>query len=346
MTALLLIIALSANGQPFKLFEPVPSKKSGIVFKNTITENEEHNALTYENLYNGGGVAVGDINNDGLEDIFFVSNMEYNKLYLNTGDFKFKDITESAGVTGRAGWKSGVTMVDINGDGLLDIYVCHSGKDSPEKRRNELFINKGNLKFEEMAKAYGIDDPSYSTIGAFFDYDHDGDLDLFMLATNVKVIRGMELDKARNSNDPYAGDKLFRNDGDHFTDVTKTSGILSNALGYGLGVAISDINKDGWPDIYVTNDYIEPDYLYLNNGNGTFSNKLEEHVQHISLSAMGCEVNDFNNDTWPDIFTADMLPADNTRQKLLYVAENYMEYALMVMQGLLSCNTAQYASAE
>lgn len=330
---LFLITALPLHGQSSKLFEPVSSRRSGIVFRNIITENEDHNALTYENLYNGGGVAVGDINNDGLEDIFFVSNMEYNKLYLNTGDLRFRDITESAGITGQPGWKSGVTMVDINGDNLLDIYVCHSGKEYAEKRRNELFINKGNLKFEEMAKAYGIDDPSYSTVGAFFDYDHDGDLDLFILATNVKVIRGMELDKARNSNDPYAGDKLFRNDGDHFTDVTQKSGILSNALGYGLGVAISDINKDGWPDIYVTNDYIEPDYLYLNNGNGTFSNRLEEHIQHISLSAMGCEINDFNNDTWPDIFTADMLPADNARQKLLYVAENYMEYALMVMQG-------------
>jgi enediyne biosynthesis protein E4 len=330
---LILGIALFADGQPAKLFEPVPPKKSGIVFKNSITENQEHNALTYENLYNGGGVAVGDINNDGLEDIFFISNMEYNKLYLNTGDFKFRDITESSGITGRPGWKSGVTMADVNGDGLLDIYVCHSGKDSPEKRRNELFINKGNLKFEEMAKAYGIDDPSYSTVGAFFDYDHDGDLDLFVVATNVKVIRGMELDKARTSNDLYAGDKLFRNDGDHFTDVTKQSGILSNALGYGLGVAISDLNKDGWPDIYVTNDYLEPDYLYINNGNGTFTNKLEEHVQHISLSAMGCEVNDFNNDTWPDIFTADMLPRDNRRQKLLYVPENYYEYAMFVMQG-------------
>jgi enediyne biosynthesis protein E4 len=331
--ALLLGTVFFAAGQPAKLFEPVPSKKSGIVFKNSITENKEHNALTYENLYNGGGVAVGDINNDGLEDIFFISNMEYNKLYLNTGDFKFRDITESSGITGRAGWKSGVTMADVNGDGLLDIYVCHSGKDSPEKRRNELFINKGNLKFEEMAKAYGIDDPSYSTVGAFFDFDHDGDLDLFVVATNVKVIRGMELDKARNSNDLYAGDKLYRNDGDHFTDVTKTSGIISNALGYGLGLAISDLNKDGWPDIYVTNDYLEPDYLYINNGNGTFSNKLEESIQHISLSAMGCEVNDFNNDTWPDIFTADMLPRDNRRQKLLYVPENYYEYAMFVMQG-------------
>ena len=332
-TAIMLITVLSAYGQPIKIFEEVPSRRSGITFKNTVTENKDHNALTYENLYNGGGIAVGDINNDGLEDIFFISNMEYNKLYLNLGDFRFRDITESSGVKGRPGWKSGVTMADVNGDGLLDIYVCHSGKDSPEKRKNELFINKGNLRFEEQAKAWGIDDPSYSTVGAFFDYDRDGDLDLFLLATNVIVIRGMDLDKARKNNDPYAGDKLFRNDGDHFTDVTSTSGLISNALGYGLGVAISDLNKDGWPDIYVTNDYIEPDYLYINNGNGTFTNKLEEHIQHISLSAMGCEVNDFNNDTWPDIFTADMLPEENQRQKLLYVPDNYYEYAMMAMQG-------------
>jgi hypothetical protein len=330
---ILLFVFLSSSGQSLQLFEQVPSKKTGITFKNVITENEDHNALTYENLYNGGGVAVGDINNDGLDDICFISNQEYNKLYLNLGEFRFTDITESAGLEGRKGWKSGITMADVNGDGLLDIYVCHSGKDTPEQRRNELFINKGNLKFEEMSKAYGVDDPSYSTVGAFFDYDHDGDLDLFILATNVKVIRGMELDKARNEDDPYAGDKLLRNDGNHFTDVTQKAGIVSNGLGYGLGVAIADLNKDGWPDIYVTNDYIEPDYLYLNNGNGTFINQMEQHLQHISLSAMGCEVNDFNNDTWPDIFTADMLPADNRRQKLLYVAENYMEYALMVMQG-------------
>lgn len=329
----LLMFSICVSGQSLKLFEPVPPKKSGVVFKNTITENEQHNALTYENLYNGGGVAVGDINNDGLDDIFFVSNMGYNKLYLNMGDLRFKDITESAGVGGREGWKSGVTMADINGDNLLDIYVCYSGKEEPTKRRNQLFINRGNLKFEEKAKEYGIDDESYSTVGAFLDYDRDGDLDLFLLATNVKVIRGMEFDKARTMNDPFAGDKLFRNDGDHFVDVTEKSGILSNALGYGLGVAISDINKDGLPDIYVTNDYIEPDYLYINNGNGTFTNKLAEYVQHISISAMGCDVNDFNNDSWPDIFTADMLPEDNMRQKLLYVPENYMEYALTVMQG-------------
>ena len=175
--------------------------------------------------------------------------------------------------------------------------------------------------------------PTYSTWDAFFDYDLDGDLDLFLVATNVKVIRGLEFEKARVTDDPYAGDKLFRNDGDHFVDVSKGSGITSNGLGYGLGIAISDLNKDGWPDIYITNDYIEPDYLYINNGNGTFTNRLTESVQHISQSAMGNEINDFNNDTWPDIITADMLPEDNKRLKLLYGPENYLEYALMVMQG-------------
>jgi len=319
--------------QGLKLFQPVPPQKSGITFKNTITENEEANALTHENLYNGGGVATGDINNDGLDDIFFISNMGYNKLYQNLGDMKFKDITKSSGLEGRAGWKTGVIMSDVNGDGLLDIYVCFSGKGSPELRRNELYINKGNLIFEEKAKEYGLDDPTYSTIGAFFDYDLDGDLDLILVATNVIVIRGMDFEEARKVNDPYAGDKLFRNDGNRFVDVSLSSGIISNAMGYGLGVNISDLNKDGLPDIYVTNDYIEPDYLYINNGDGTFTNKLTDYIQHISQSAMGCDIADFNNDTWPDIFTADMLPADNRRIKLLYGPDNYMQYALAVMAG-------------
>jgi enediyne biosynthesis protein E4 len=332
-TIIFMIPAVCLNGQSLKLFEPIPSQKSGVSFKNIIEENEQHNALTHENLYNGGGIGIGDINNDGFDDIFFISNMGYNKLYLNQGNFKFKDITENAGVGGRQGWKTGVTMVDINGDNLLDIYVCYSGKGSPDSRRNELFINKGNLTFEEKAREYGIDDPTYSTLGAFFDYDLDGDLDLYLLATNVKVIRGMEFEQARTGNDLYAGDKLFRNDGNHFTDVTEASGILSNGLGYGLGIAISDINKDGLPDIYITNDYIEPDYLYINNGDRTFTNRLTEYVQHISQSAMGCEISDFNNDALPDIFTADMLPEESKRLKLLWGPDSYMDYALAVMQG-------------
>ena len=333
ITALAFVSSTYSYGQELKLFESVPPKKSGIQFKNTITETLDYNALTHENMYNGGGVAVGDVNNDGLDDIYFVSNMKFNKLYINQGDLKFKDITGSAGVSGHEGWKTGVTMVDINGDDLLDIYVCYCGKGNVDDRRNQLFINKGNLKFEEKAREYGLDDPTYSTLGAFFDYDLDGDLDMFLLATNVKVIRGLEFEQARTGNDPYAGDKLFRNDGGRFVDVTDQAGILSNGLGYGLGIAISDINKDGWPDIYITNDYIEPDYLYVNNQNGTFTNRLTEQVLHISQSAMGNESNDFNNDGWPDIFTADMLPHDNRRIKLLYGPENYMEYALMVMEG-------------
>lgn len=333
LSQLLLSIAIVLQSQDYKLFETVPPKKSRVFFKNTITESQNYNALTHENMYNGGGVAVGDINNDGLDDIYFVSNMKYNKLYLNLGDMKFKDITQSAGVSGREGWKTGVTMVDINADGLLDIYVCYCDKSSVENRRNQLFINMGNLKFEEKAKEYGLDCPTYSTLGAFFDYDRDGDLDLFLVATNVQVLRGLEFDQARVTNNPYAGDKLYRNDNGYFTDVTEQSGIMSTGLGYGLGVAISDLNKDGWPDVYITNDYIEPDYMYINNGDGTFTNRMTEHVLHNSQSAMGNEINDFNNDTWPDIFTADMLPMDNRRIKLLYGPENYMEYALMVMEG-------------
>ena len=328
-----LIISAESYSQELKLFQPLSPSKSGISFKNIITENEKANALTHENLYNGGGVATGDINNDGLDDIFFISNMRINKLYLNLGNMKFKDITSSAGVGGREGWKTGVTFADINADNLLDIYVCYSGKGNPEHRRNQLFINKGNLKFEEKAKEYGLDDPSYSTIGAFFDYDLDGDLDMLLVSTNVHVIRGMDVAEARIGGDPYAGDKLFRNDNGRFVDVTKEAGIKSVAIGYGLGAAISDLNKDGWPDIYVTNDYIEPDYLYINNGDGTFTNRLPEYIQHISQSAMGNDINDFNNDTWPDIFTSDMLSEDNKRLKLLYGPENYMEYALQVMQG-------------
>ncbi len=352
---LLLTFLLSDTfSQGTKLFQLVPPSKSGITFKNAITENVEANALTHENLYNGGGVATGDINNDGLDDIFFISNMGLNKLYLNLGDLKFRDISKSSGVQGKEGWKTGVTMVDINGDNLLDIYVCHSGKGDPEKRRNELFINKGNLTFEEKAREYGIDDFTYSTIGAFFDYDLDGDLDMFLIATNVIVIRGMDFEDARKVNDPYAGDKLYRNEGNRFVDVTLSSGIISNAMGYGLGVNITDLNKDGLPDIYVTNDYIEPDYLYINNGDGTFSNKLTDYVQHISQSAMGLEVADFNNDTWPDIFTADMLPADNRRIKLLYGPDNYIQYVLIVMAGyyhssmrnMLQMNNGNYTFSE
>ena len=325
----------SNSNQP--LFKLLSSKETNINFRNTIEDSENLNVLNYEYFYNGGGVAVGDINNDGLEDIFFTSNKGENKLYLNLGDMKFKDITKEAcpELAGRkGGWKTGVTMADVNGDGLLDIYVCYSGKLDSNMRRNQLFINQGNLKFVEEAKKYGLDDPGYSTQAAFFDYDNDGDLDMFLLNHNIKKMDNAELFKYRQGVDQYAGDKLFENQNGHFVDVTKKAGIHQYPLTFGLGVAISDINQDGWQDIYVTNDYDEDDYVYINNHDGTFTEKSADFFTHESQSSMGVDIADFNNDGLPDIETLDMLPEDNHRQKVLQVQDNYENFQLMVHQGI------------
>ncbi|MGY6743863.1 MAG: VCBS repeat-containing protein [Cecembia sp.] len=321
-----------------KLFESIPTKRSGINFNNKLTESRKSNILTYEYFYNGGGIAIGDINNDGLEDIFFTGNMVDNKLYLNKGDFKFEDISKSAGVTGKNSWTTGVAMVDINGDGFLDIYVCYSGNGDIESRRNQLFINQGDLTFKEAAKDYGLDDPSNSTQALFFDFDNDGDLDLFLLNHHIEVINELEFDQARKIRHPFAGDKLFRNDNGKFTDISEEAGIKGNALGFGLGVIASDINGDGFLDIFVSNDYIEPDYLYINNGDGTFTDRMPEMMQHISHFSMGLDIADINNDGLVDIFTLDMLPEDNKRQKLLYGPENYEQYALMINRGFFHQN--------
>ncbi|MFC4873750.1 VCBS repeat-containing protein [Negadavirga shengliensis] len=319
-------------------FEQISPKKSGIKFQNNLKESRSANILTYEYFYNGGGVAIGDINNDGLDDIYFTGNMVANRLYLNQGDFKFKDITKQAGVEGRDAWTTGVTMVDINGDGFLDIYVCYSGKGDPDQRRNQLFINQGDGTFKDEAAAYGLDDPSNSIHALFFDYDRDGDLDMYLLNHNTNVINEIEFDAKRRDRNKYAGDKLFRNDGGKFTDVSEKTGIKGNSMGFGLGVAVSDLNGDGYPDIYISNDYIEPDYLYINNGDGTFSEQLTDYLQHISYFSMGSDISDINNDGLPDIYTLDMLPEDNNRQKLLYGPENYEQYALMVMKGFYHQN--------
>lgn len=327
-----------AQNTMFRLLE---GKQTGIDFVNPISETESQNVMSYEYYYNGGGVAVGDINNDGFDDLFFTSNMGSNKLYLNLGakgeKMKFKDITASAGkgLEGRrGGWKTGVTMADVNGDGLLDIHICYSGKVKDEDRRNQLFINQGNLKFVEQAKEYGLDNISYSTQAAFFDYDNDGDLDMMLLNHTTKKIDNMELAKFRTQTDELAGNKLFENQKNHFVEVTQKAGIHQYPLTFGLGIAIADVNQDGWQDIYVTNDYNEPDYLYINNHDGTFRDVTRQYFRHLAQFSMGIDIADFNNDGLPDIMSLDMLPEDNQRQKLLQLQENYEAFELMVRQDL------------
>jgi len=330
---LLLLLALRAGAQA-PLFQLLPSKETGIHFSNDISETEELNVLNYEYFYNGGGVAVGDINNDGLPDLFFTANSKPCKLYLNLGGMKFRDITKEAGLEGRPNsWKTGVTMADVNGDGLLDIYICYSGKNA-QQRGNQLFINQGNLHFSEQAAAYGLADSGYCTQAAFFDYDNDGDLDMFLLRHSVKKIDNMELASHRDEHDPLAGDKLYENQGGHFVDVSRKAGLRQSPLTYGLGIAVADINKDGWPDVYVTNDYNEPDYLYLNNHNGTFTDATARSFRHLAQFSMGVDIADINNDGLPDVLNLDMLPEDNRRQKLLQLQENYESFQLMTGQGL------------
>lgn len=323
------------------LFRLLESKQTGIDFVNPISETENQNVMSYEYYYNGGGVAVGDINNDGFDDLFFTSNMGLNKLYLNLGakgeKMKFKDITASAGkgLEGRrGGWKTGVTMADVNGDGLTDIHICYSGKVKDEDRKNQLFINQGNLKFVEQAKEYGLDNISYSTQAAFFDYDNDADLDMMLLNHTTRKIDNMELAKFRTQTDELAGNKLFENQKNHFVEVTQKAGIHQYPLTFGLGIAIADVNQDGWQDIYVTNDYNEPDYLYINNHDGTFKDVTRQYFRHLAQFSMGIDIADFNNDGLPDIMSLDMLPEDNQRQKLLQLQENYESFELMVRQDL------------
>ncbi len=333
-----LLIILTAVFRPSSttgqhLFEEILPKQSGIHFYNLLKESPETNIITYEYYYNGGGVAAGDFNNDGLVDLYFTANLESNKLFLNKGNFSFEDITKKANVGGRKGWKTGVSVADVNGDGWLDIYVCYSGDVDPKHRQNQLFINNGDLSFSEEAKKYNIADEGHTTHAAFFDMDRDGDLDLYVLNHNVKQFRNFDAAFVKSMVDPDAGDRLYENQGGVFTDVTSSAGIRSNPLGYGLGLNIADVNNDGWPDIYVSNDYVEEDYLYLNQHDGTFKEILKEQLQHISNFSMGVDIGDINNDGWLDIFTLDMLPADNKRQKLIYAPDNFELYNNMVDNG-------------
>ncbi len=327
---------------PPALFTLMPAEKTTISFQNILTEALNTNILMYEYFYNGGGVAAGDFNNDGLVDLYFTANMSDNKLYLNKGDMRFTDISFSSGTTGRSGpWKTGANAVDINADGKLDIYLCYSGALPPAKRANQLFVNMGNdtqgiPRFEEKAEAYGLANTGFSNQSYFFDYDRDGDLDMLLLNHNPKNLPLLNEEATAallKQDNPEKGLRLFRQTNGKFEDITTRSGINGSELSYGLGLGISDFNNDGWPDFYVSNDYSVPDYFYINNRDGTFINKLSSHIGHTSQFSMGNDVADINNDGLADIYTLDMLPEDNYRQKLLLAPDNYEKFNLNVRSG-------------
>ncbi|GAB4405637.1 MAG: VCBS repeat-containing protein [Bacteroidia bacterium] len=322
------------------LFTTMPTSYTGVDFSNALSHTEAFNPYTYRNFYNGGGVGIGDLNNDGLPDLYFCGNLVPNKLYLNRGDLRFEDITTHAGVASKGVWSSGVSLADINGDGWLDIYVCKSGAPGGDNRHNELFLNNadpdagGRVTFTEAAAAWGIDDLGLSSHAAFFDYDGDGDLDCYLLNNSIRSVGGYDLiPDQRSIRDTLGGNKLYRHDGDHYTDVSEAAGIYGSMIGFGLGVSIGDLDRDGWPDIYVSNDFFERDYLYLNQGDGTFREALEAHVREISLSSMGADVADLNGDGWPEIFVTDMLPRDDARMKTKTAFENWDKYSLNLRQG-------------
>ena len=306
-----------------QLFHLLDAEQTKVDFVNDVSDGESFNILTYRNFYNGGGVAIGDINNDSLPDIYFTANQKKNKLYLNKGNFVFEDITDKAGVGGTMQWSTGVTMADVNNDGLLDIYVCNSGDVDRNNKKNELFINNGNLTFTEKAKEYNLDNEGFSTHAAFFDYDQDGDLDCYILNNSFRDPAKIELYRKVREQASAGGHRLMRNDGNTFTDVTQEAGIYSSDIAFGLGVAVSDLNGDHLPDIYISNDFWERDYLYINKGNGKFSEELPSRVNYCSTSSMGADIADINNDGYPEIFTTDMLPGDNYRLKTTMAFDPY-----------------------
>ncbi|MEN9570349.1 MAG: hypothetical protein RL172_1580 [Bacteroidota bacterium] len=325
---LLAVAACNSNNNTYTppadaLFLKMDAAVTGIDFSNNVQDGAEYNILTYRNFYNGGGVATGDINNDGLIDVFLTANLGESKLYLNKGNFSFTDITASTGIKSKRGWRTGVTMADVNADGWLDIYVCNSGDIKGDNKENELYINQHNNTFKEAAKAYGLNDPGYTTHVSFFDYDLDGDLDCYILNNSFVDVRKFDLEEVRKVRDTLGGHKLMRNDEGHFTDVSEMAGIAGTKIAYGLGVSVSDVNGDMYPDIYVSNDFYEKDYLYINQQNGTFADQLPQRIGHISSSSMGADIADIDNDGHMDIVTTDMLPEAEQRVKTLTRFEQY-----------------------
>ncbi|WBL21004.1 VCBS repeat-containing protein [Zunongwangia sp. HRR-M8] len=345
------------------LFTLMPADSTGISFINQVRNEKEFNIFRYRNFYNGAGVGIGDINNDGLPDVYLTSNMGKNKLYLNQGNFKFKDISESSGTQGNRSWSTGVTIVDINVDGLLDIYVSNAGNIAGDDRRNELFINNGDLTFSEVASEYNLDENGFTTHAAFFDYDLDGDLDVYILNNSFIPVSSLGYNNKRELrgkdwNLPEVfkggGDKLLRNDNGKFTDVSEEAGIYGSLIGFGLGVTIGDVNGDMLPDIYVSNDFYERDYLYINNGDGTFIEDIKNQIAHLSLSSMGADMADINNDGLPEIFVTDMLPKNDERLKNTSEFERFDLYKLkedrdfyhQYMQNSLQLNNGNNSFSE
>ena len=333
LSLLLDLYSCSNKSETNPLFQKMTPEQTNIHFSNKLSYDRNFNIYTYRNFYNGGGVAIGDINNDSLPDLFFTANMESNKLFLNRGNLKFEDITEKAGIGKKGKWSTGVSMADVNGDGLLDIYICNSGDIKGDKRENELYINNGSaggkVTFTEKGHEYGVDDRGLSTHAAFFDFDKDGDLDMFLLNNSFKAIGTFNLQRnERNIRDSTGGHKFFRNDGNHFVDISEQAGIYGSVIGFGLGVTVGDINRDGWQDIYVSNDFFERDYLYINNHDGTFKETLEDEMVSISNASMGADMADINNDGQPDIFVTEMLPGDEARLKTNITFENWDKYQL------------------
>lgn len=342
---------LACQSRTDALFTKLDPVQSGIIFENTVEESPQINILSYEYTYNGGGVAAGDFNNDGLCDLYFSGNAVSNRLYVNEGNLKFRDVTTSSGTPGRDRWKTGVTATDVNGDGWLDLYVCYSGPDSSFNLSNQLFINNGvsgggDPTFTESAAEYGLDARgTFSTQASFFDYDKDGDLDMFLLNHGNHFYSPFTNTNAlRTTRHPQFGNRLYRNDriaaegsgvktGNHFTEVSDQAGIHGGGINFGLGVSVSDVNNDGWPDLFVTNDYEEQDFLYINNGDGTFRDATSKSFGHFSRNGMGTDIADFNNDGHADLIEVDMWPEDNFRQKLLKGPDDYHRYNLMLDSG-------------
>lgn len=308
----ILAILVGCNNNNKPLFNLISSKDSGVNFINRVEDTKDANILDFLNFYNGGGVSVGDINNDSLPDLFFVGNMGKNALYINRGNMQFEDITERAGVGGNSDWNTGSVMADVNGDGLLDIYVQAVVGISGFEGYNELFINQGDGTFKEEARKFGLDFDTYSSTAAFFDYDKDGDLDMYLLNQAVHTSNSYGPATLRYKRKYESGDKLLRNDNGYFTDVSEDAGISGGIIGYGLGIGIADFNNDGWDDMYVSNDFFEDDYYYLNNGDGTFSEKLKDYFGMTSRFSMGNDIGDINGDGFMDIISLDMLPEDET----------------------------------